>query len=53
MKCDKCGKAIKDGETYYTALGIKQCEECNVQSHGTINLNFVLKKIEEEDNKNG
>lgn len=48
MKCEKCGKEIKPGETYYTACGVTQCEECNTKSNGTIDIDFILDKIEHE-----
>jgi hypothetical protein len=48
MKCDKCGKEIKDGEKFYTAIGINQCAECNEKDHGTVSLDFILDKIKNE-----
>ena len=45
MKCDKCGKEIKPGEKYHTAIGINQCDKCNTASNGTVSLDFILNKI--------
>lgn len=49
MKCEKCGKEIKSDEKYFTAIGVIQCEECNIKSNGTISLDFILDKIIKSD----
>ncbi|MDD2627785.1 MAG: hypothetical protein PHD20_02745 [Clostridia bacterium] len=49
MKCEKCGKEIKLGEKYYTAIGVIQCEECNTKSKGTVSLDFIFDKIRREN----
>ena len=51
MKCEKCGKEIKQGETYYTRIGVIQCEECNKKNNGTISLDFIFNKIKKEVDK--
>ena len=51
MKCDKCGKEIKNDEKFYTAVGINQCAECNEKDHGTVSLDFILGKIKKENDK--
>lgn len=48
MKCEKCGKEIKSNEKYHTAIGVIQCEECNIKSKGTVSLDFILDKIKRE-----
>lgn len=45
MKCEKCGKEIKQGEKFYTAIGVVQCETCNTESKGTVSLDFIFNKI--------
>ncbi len=48
MKCEKCGKEIKQGEKYFTAVGVIQCEECNTKSKGTVSMDFIFDKIKRE-----
>jgi len=48
MKCEKCEREIQANENYYTAIGVVQCEECNLESKGTISLDFILDKIIKE-----
>jgi hypothetical protein len=51
MKCEKCGKEILPGETYYTRIGVVQCEECNTKSGGTVSLDFIFDKIKKQIGK--
>lgn len=48
IKCDMCGREIKPGEIYYTAIGIAQCAECDVKHNHSVNINVVLEKIQNE-----
>jgi hypothetical protein len=43
MKCDQCNKKLE--KTYFTAIGMKICEECNNKNGGTISLDFVVDHI--------
>ena len=45
MQCEKCSKEIKEGDKYFTAIGVIICEECNKKSGGTVSLDDVLNKI--------
>jgi hypothetical protein len=45
LKCDRCGKDINQGDKYFTAVGMVQCEECDKANGGTISLDFILDHI--------
>ena len=49
MKCEKCGKEIKAGEKYFTAIGVIQCKECDIKSGYSVGLDFIFNKIKEQE----
>lgn len=51
MKCDKCGKEIKPGETYHMAVGIIKCLKCAEESDYTVSMDEVFEKIVSQSKK--
>ena len=51
MKCEKCGREIKEGEKYFTAIGVIQCEECDIKSGHSVGLDFIFNKIKESEKR--